>query len=98
MRDRLYRVRQFLCARRAAPLTNQEIERVRTVSSEDALALYQTMPPGDLRHALDIYDAPVSQGHTATSLLQAKQLHDVAKRDRGSGTAEGMARQSQGAG
>jgi HD-like signal output (HDOD) protein len=83
MGDPFYRARQFWRAARAVPLSRQEIERVRTVLNEDALALYQTMPPGDLHHALDIHDALVGQGYTATPLLQAALLHDVAKRQVG---------------
>lgn len=81
--DPLYRVRQFFGALRAAPLTNAEIERVRAVLNEDALALYQSMPLGDQRHGLKIFDALRAQSPDARPLLQAALLHDVAKREVG---------------
>lgn len=83
--DPFYRVRQFLSAIKATPLTNQEIERVRAVLNPDAMALYQSMPLGDQRHSLKILDALCAQGYTAPPLLQAALLHDVAKRDVGLG-------------
>lgn len=83
LRDPLYRVRQFFRAVQAVPLTPPELERIRTVLNDDAFALYQTMPPGDQRHSLSIFDALRAQGHEAPSLLQAALLHDVAKRDVG---------------
>jgi hypothetical protein len=83
MNDPLYRVRQFLRAAHAAPLSAQENERVRAILNEQALALYQSMPMGDQRHSLAILDALESQGHTALPLLQAALLHDVAKRNVG---------------
>ncbi len=76
-----YRVQQFLRAAKAAPLTTAEMERVRACLDERAVALYQTMPPGDQRHALVIYDALVAEGYRARPLLQAALLHDVAKRN-----------------
>jgi hypothetical protein len=86
----LYRVRQFLRALRAAPLTPAERERVQTVLTHEAFALYQTMPPGDQRHALVIFDALVAQGYRARPLLQAALLHDVAKRNIGLGYRTGV--------
>jgi hypothetical protein len=80
MKDPLYRVRQFLRAANAPPLSRREIERVQTVLSGDALALYQSMPPGDQRHSLVIFDALREQGYNDRPLLQAALLHDVAKR------------------
>ena len=76
-----YRLRQFFSAARAITLNNTEQARVRTVLSDSAFALYQTMPPGDQRHALVIYDALVAEGYRARPLLQAALLHDVAKRN-----------------
>lgn len=85
MKDPLYRVRQFFSAVRAAPLTDTEHQRIRTVLNDDAFALYQTMPLGDQRHSLTIFDALRAQGQTAVPLLQAALLHDVAKREVGLG-------------
>ncbi len=81
--DPLYRIRQFFHALRAVPLTMQEQERVQTVLNPDAFVLYQTMPLGDQRHSLKIFDALDAQGYRATPLLQAALLHDVAKRNVG---------------
>src|SRR5512138_357636 len=89
MGDPLYRIRQFLAALRARPLTHAEQARVRTVLNEPAFALYQTMPPGDQRHSLAILDALVAQGQTARPLLTAALLHDVAKRTVGPGYRTG---------
>ena len=83
MSDPLYRVRQLLRAANAQPLTEQEIKRVETVLTPDALALYQTMPLGDQRHSLVIFDALREQGYNDRPLLQAALLHDVAKRNIG---------------
>lgn len=90
MADPLYRVRQFLRAARAAPLTNEELERVRTVLDDGASALYQTMPLGDQHHSLKIFDALRAQGYSARPLLQAALLHDVAKRNVGLGYRTGV--------
>lgn len=86
----LYRVRQFFRAANAAPLTPQERDRARQVLSADAFALYQTMPRGDQRHALVIFDALTVQGYCARPLLQAALLHDVAKRNIGLGYRTGV--------
>ncbi len=83
MGNPFYRVRQFFRAARAMPLTQQEIERLRAVLNDDALALYQTMPLGDQRHSLNIFDALIAQGYNARPLLQAALLHDVGKRNIG---------------
>lgn len=80
MSDPLYRVRQFFRAVRAARLTPAEAARVREVLQDDGFALYQTMPPGDQRHSLKIFDALRAAGQDAPPLLQAALLHDVAKR------------------
>ncbi|OQY83672.1 MAG: hypothetical protein B6D41_16645 [Chloroflexi bacterium UTCFX4] len=80
-----YRARQFWLAVRTAPLAASENARVRACLGERAFALYQTMPRGDQRHALAIFDGLVAQGHCAPPLLQAALLHDVAKRELGLG-------------
>src|SRR5258708_37738716 len=90
MKDLLYRVRQFLSAANATPLTIEEVERVRSVLNDAQLALYQTMPLGDQRHGLNIFDALVAQGNDAHPLLQAALLHDVAKRQVGLGYRTGV--------
>lgn len=83
MKDPLYRVRQFFSAVQAAPLTPDEEDRIRIVLNDDAFALYQSMPLGDQRHSLKIFDALRAQGQNAPPLLQAALLHDVAKRSVG---------------
>lgn len=90
MNDPLYRVRQLLRAANAQPLSRQEIERVQTVLTPDALALYQTMPLGDQHHSLVILDALRAQGYNDRPLLQAALLHDVAKRKIGLGHRTGV--------
>jgi hypothetical protein len=86
----LYRFRQFFSAANAAPLTDVENVRVHAALSDAAFELYQTMPDGDQRHALKIFDALVAQGHTERPLLQAALLHDVAKRSVGLGYRTGV--------
>ncbi len=85
MSDPWYRVRQWLNAVRAAPLTPEEQARVRAVLNSACFELYQTMPPGDQRHALRIFDALAAHGYRARPLLEAALLHDAAKRDMGLG-------------
>lgn len=58
---------------------------MRTVLPPEAAALYQTMPLGDQRHSLKLFDALLTQGYDAHPLLQAALLHDVAKRKVGLG-------------
>lgn len=79
--DPLYRIRQWVRAANALPLTPEECQRVRGSLNDAAFALYQTMPPGDQRHSLKIHDTLVRQGFRARPLLEAALLHDVAKRD-----------------
>lgn len=81
----MYRVRQFLYAARAQPLQPGEERQVRSILGGDALALFQTMPLGDQRHALEILNGLLAQGITARPPLQAALLHDVAKREIGLG-------------
>lgn len=90
MKGLLYRVRQFFHARNAAPLSEAESERVRAVLNREQFALYQTMPLGDQRHSLQIFDGLCAQGYTARPLLQAALLHDVAKRELGLGYRTGV--------
>lgn len=86
----LYRVRQFLRAHSASPLTAEEIQRVRAVLNDAAFELYQTMPLGDQRHALVLLDGLMAQGYRARPLLEAALLHDVAKRGVGLGYRTGV--------
>ena len=74
-----YRVRQFLRARNAPPLTVEEKRRVRAILNDAAFELYQTMPLGDQRHALALLDGLTAQGCRARPLLEAALLHDVGK-------------------
>ncbi|MCC7162403.1 MAG: hypothetical protein IT331_07910 [Anaerolineae bacterium] len=76
-------MRQFLSAANAPPLTLAELERAQAVLNPEALALYQSMPPGDQRHSLAIFDALRARGYNDRPLLQAALLHDVAKRNIG---------------
>lgn len=86
----LYRVQQFVSALKALPLDPAENERVRACLGDRAFVLYQTMPPGDQRHSLVIYDALVAQGYGARPLLHAALVHDVAKRSLNLGYRTGV--------
>lgn len=85
-----YRVRQFLRARNAPPLTVEEKRRVRAILNDAAFELYQTMPLGDQRHALALLDGLMAQDCRARPLLEAALLHDVAKRGVGLGYRTGV--------
>lgn len=86
-----YRVRQVWLTLHAAPLSETETRRVREYLADDkALALFQTMPPADQRHSLNILDELLAQGHGARPLVQAALLHDVAKRRVGLGARIGV--------
>jgi hypothetical protein len=86
----LYRIRQLVRAAQAPPLNEAELQRVQAVLNDAAFALYQTMPPGDQRHSLEIFDALYAQGVRAQPLLEAALLHDVAKREVGLGYRTGV--------
>lgn len=86
----LYRAQQFWRAVRTPPLSQTEKGRVRAFLGDRAFALYQTMPHGDQRHALVIFDALVAQEDRARPLLEAALLHDVAKRNLGLGYRTGV--------
>ncbi len=80
-----YRVQQFGQAALTPSLRPSESARVRAFLGDRAFALYQTMPRGDQRHALKLFDGLTAQGYTARPLLEAALLHDVAKRELGLG-------------
>ena len=86
----LYRVQQFVRAVRTPPLSPTEAQRAHDFLGDRAFALYQTMPRGDQRHALNIFDALVAQGYRDRPLLEAALLHDVAKRNLGLGYRTGV--------
>lgn len=86
----LYRVQQFARAIRTLPLSPTENKRVRDFLGDRAFALYQTMPRGDQRHALNIFDGLLAQGFRDRPLLEAALLHDVAKRNLGVGYRTGV--------
>lgn len=86
----LYRIRQFLRAWNALPLTVEEKQRVRAILNDAAFELYQTMSLGDQRHALALLDGLLAQGYRARPLLEAALLHDVAKREVGLGYRTGV--------
>lgn len=85
-----YRVQQFARAVGTPPLTRTENERIQEFLGERGFALYQTMPRGDQRHALNIFDALRAQGYRDRPLLEAALLHDVAKRNLGLGYRAGV--------
>jgi hypothetical protein len=86
----VYRVQQFVRAVRTPPLNPTEDKRVRDFLGDRAFALYQTMPRGDQRHALNIFDGLLAQGYRDRPLLEAALLHDVAKRNLGLGYRTGV--------
>lgn len=85
-----YRAQQFVRAVRTPPLSPTEEKRVHDFLGDRAFALYQTMPRGDQRHALTIFDGLTAQGYRDRPLLEAALLHDVAKRNLGLGYRTGV--------
>jgi hypothetical protein len=61
---------------RVAP---EEEAAARRVLSEDAWSVFASMPVADRRHALDVVDRLVTDGHYSPDLLAAALLHDAAK-------------------
>lgn len=75
-----YRVGQFLravTARRA--ISDRRLQSATAVLSPDTRRLFHRQAPQDQRHALDVYEALLEEGHTDESLLTAALLHDVGK-------------------
>jgi len=75
-----YRVDQFLRALTAQhALSEQRISRAYRVLSPEGRALFIEQAPQDQRHALDVYETLLEEGHTNEDLLTAALLHDVGK-------------------
>ena len=75
-----YRVSQFLRALTAPhAISERRIDRASEILSPQAQALFMEQAFQDQRHALDVYDALLEEGHTNEDLLTAALLHDVGK-------------------
>ncbi len=75
-----YRVGQFLRAMTAhQAVSERRLGRATATLSPEARRLFARQAPQDQRHALDVYEALLEQGHTDDSLLTAALLHDVGK-------------------
>lgn len=74
----MYRASQFFRAltARVRPEEGQALRRYLTPSQR---ALFRQMPVNDRRHALDVLETLMNQGHREPALLQAALLHDVGK-------------------
>ena len=75
-----YRVDQFLRALTAQhALSKQRISQASRTLSPEGQALFIKQAPQDQRHALDVYETLLEEGHTNDDLLTAALLHDVGK-------------------
>ena len=74
----MYRVRQFFGALRAQ-VPADAWPTIKANLTAEQLALFQTMPPSDQRHSLNVYRALLAAGQTNQDLLVAALLHDVGK-------------------
>lgn len=72
------RVRQFVAHVRARVAPDEEAV-ARRVLPPDAWSVFAGMPVADRRHALDVVDRLVAEGHDSPDLLAAALLHDAAK-------------------
>lgn len=76
----LYRVGQFLRALTAhQAVSKHRLSRATAILSPETRRLFAQQAPQDQRHALDVYEALLEQGHTDEDLLTAALLHDVGK-------------------
>jgi len=57
----------------------EEEAAVRRILPEDGWRLFDSMPVADRRHALDVIDKLLRDGHDDRDLLAAALLHDAAK-------------------
>jgi hypothetical protein len=75
-----YRVEQFLRALTAQyAVSERRIRKAAEVLSPEARSLFAQQAPQDQRHALDVYEMLLEEGHTDKDLLAAALLHDVGK-------------------
>lgn len=75
-----YRVGQFLRALTAhQAVSKRRLRRATAILSPEARRLFARQAPQDQRHALDVYEALLEQGHMDEDLLTAALLHDVGK-------------------
>ena len=75
------RVAQFVAHVRAR-VGPEEQALAQRVLPAGALALFEAMPVADRRHALDVADRLVAEGHDDPDLMAAALLHDAAKGSR----------------
>lgn len=74
----MHRVRQFGSHIRAR-VTDDETALAHRILPVRASRLFDTMPPADRRHALDVVERLLVRGHDDPELLAAALLHDAAK-------------------
>ena len=74
----MHRVGQFV-GHLTARLTADDEEMVRQILPPAAWRLFDAMPVADRRHAIDVAQRLLTQGHDDRDLLAAALLHDVAK-------------------
>ena len=74
----LYRVAQF---RRALNprVTPSEIQAARETLGEALFPLFESMQPADQRHALDVFEMLLNDGHSEREMLQSALIHDCGK-------------------
>lgn len=74
----MHRVAQGVTHLRARVAPHEE-EFARRALPDGAWPLFASMPVADRRHALDVADRLVAQGHDSPDVLAAALLHDAAK-------------------
>lgn len=74
----MHRVAQFVAHVRAR-VEPEETAQVRSLLTEPAVALFESMPVADRRHGLDVAEQLLRSGHDDRDLLAAALLHDAAK-------------------
>ena len=74
----MHRVAQVVTHLRAR-VTPHEEGFARQILPNGAWSLFAAMPVADRRHALDVVDRLVAEGHDSPDLLAAALLHDAAK-------------------
>ncbi len=77
----MHRVAQFVSHVRAR-VEPEETAFARRTLGEPTARLFDAMPVADRRHALDVAERLLAQGHDDRDLLTAALLHDAAKGDR----------------
>jgi hypothetical protein len=74
-----YRVQQFWDALTRKPLTQSDLAPVRSVLTDQQMALFSRLQPSEQSHGLRVLKFLQAQGETHPDLLTAALLHDVGK-------------------